>query len=74
MVCGPNQYHGEVHDMLTNPALIVEVLSPGTAAFDKDDKFTLYQHSSSLQKLFELVKCVFDGTPDMGNPNETLSR
>lgn len=50
VVCGPNQYHGELHDTLTNPTLIVEVLSPGTAVFDRGDKFALYRHSSSLQE------------------------
>ena len=46
-VCGPNEYHSEVHDTLTNPMLIVEVLSPGTAAFDRGEKFALYRHSPS---------------------------
>lgn len=44
VVCGPTQYHSEIPDTLTNPMLIVEVLSPGTAAFDRGDKFALYRH------------------------------
>ena len=50
VVCGPNQYLDEQHDTLTNPLLIVEVLSPGTAAFDRGDKFALYRHSATLQE------------------------
>lgn len=50
VVCGTNQYHTDMHDTLTNPALIVEVLSPGTAAFDQGEKFALYRHSTSLQE------------------------
>lgn len=30
-------------DVLTNPALIVEILSPSTEAFDRGDKFSHYQ-------------------------------
>ncbi|GAB3639752.1 hypothetical protein GCM10027423_03880 [Spirosoma arcticum] len=45
VVCGPCQYHDDALDTITNSMLIVEVLSPGTAAFDKGDKFALYRHS-----------------------------
>lgn len=48
VVCGPNQYHDDALDTITNPMLIVEVLSPGTAAFDKKYKFALYRHSATL--------------------------
>ena len=50
VVCGSNQYHDDVHDTLTNPMLIVEVLSPGTAAFDRGDEFALYRHSPTFQE------------------------
>lgn len=50
VVCGPNQYHDEVPDTLINPLLIVEVLSPGTAAFDRGDKFALYRHSPTFRE------------------------
>ncbi|MBD2704559.1 Uma2 family endonuclease [Spirosoma sp. BT702] len=50
VVCGPNQYHDSLHDTLTNPMLIVEVLSPGTAAFDRGDKFALYRQSLTFQE------------------------
>ncbi|GAB4025186.1 Uma2 family endonuclease [Spirosoma gilvum] len=50
VVCGPNQYHDDVQDTLTNPMLVAEVLSPGTAAFDRGDKFALYRHSPTFQE------------------------
>ena len=48
VVCGPNQYHNNVPDTITNPMLIVEVLSPGTAGYDRGDKFALYRHADTL--------------------------
>jgi Uma2 family endonuclease len=50
VVCGPNQYHDDLRDTLTNPLLIVEVLSPNTAAFDRGDKFAFYRHADSLRE------------------------
>jgi Uma2 family endonuclease len=35
---------------ITNPCLIVEVLSPGTEAYDRGDKFALYRSLTSLQE------------------------
>ena len=35
-------------DALTNPALIVEVLSPSTEAYDRGDKFTRYKSIPSF--------------------------
>ncbi len=37
-------------DMVRYPCLIVEVLSPSTAAFDRGKKFTRYRQSSTLQE------------------------
>jgi Uma2 family endonuclease len=34
---------------ISHPCLIVEVLSPSTAAYDRRDKFNLYRRSDSLQ-------------------------
>ncbi len=48
VVCGPSQHHDDGRDTITNPMLIVEVLSPGTAGYDRGDKFALYRHSPTL--------------------------
>jgi Uma2 family endonuclease len=37
-------------DVLINPALIIEVLSPSTEAFDRGDKFTYYKSIASFSE------------------------
>jgi Uma2 family endonuclease len=50
VVCGERQLvEDESLAMLLNPALIVEVLSPTTEAFDRGRKFQLYRTITSLQ-------------------------
>lgn len=49
IVCGPPRFIGDKQDTLTNPTVIIEVLSPGTAAFDRGKKFWYYRHLESLQ-------------------------
>jgi Uma2 family endonuclease len=49
-LCGERQYHDERRDVITNPALIVEVLSESTEAYDRGDKFALYRRLPSLQE------------------------
>lgn len=39
VVCGQPQLHDEVGDVLVNPKVIFEVLSPSTASFDRGEKF-----------------------------------
>ena len=48
VVCGPRQYHGRGRRVITNPLLVVEVLSDSTAATDRGEKFHEYQSLSSL--------------------------
>jgi Uma2 family endonuclease len=43
VVCGPMQFHGAVQDVLLNPTVIIEVLSPSTEAFDRGEKFQRYR-------------------------------
>jgi len=50
VVCGEPKFHDERRDVLLNPSLIVEVLSPGTELFDRDEKFLRYRnYLDSLQ-------------------------
>jgi Uma2 family endonuclease len=50
-LCGKPKYEsiGGV-EVLTNPSLIVEVLSPSTEAFDRGDKFTRYKSIPSFSE------------------------
>jgi len=43
VVCGELKFHDEHRDVLLNPAVVIEVLSPTTEAFDRGEKWARYQ-------------------------------
>jgi Uma2 family endonuclease len=43
IVCGELKFHDEHRDVLLNPTVIIEVLSPATEAFDRGEKWARYQ-------------------------------
>ncbi len=43
IVCGTMQFHNQARDVLLNPTVIVEVLSPSTEAFDRGETFRRYR-------------------------------
>ena len=43
VICGEPVWHDEHRDVLLNPRVIIEVLSPSTAEFDRGEKFQRYQ-------------------------------
>jgi Uma2 family endonuclease len=43
VVCGVPQFHDAYRDVLLNPTVIIEVLSPSTEAFDRGEKFWRYR-------------------------------
>ncbi|MGQ9804549.1 MAG: Uma2 family endonuclease [Chlorobiales bacterium] len=49
VVCGKPEFYDQEQDILTNPALIVEVLSPATEQYDRGKKFELYKGLSSFE-------------------------
>lgn len=49
VVCGPLDYAPGRNDTLTNPAVIIEVLSASTAEYDRTNKFEPYKALASLQ-------------------------
>jgi Uma2 family endonuclease len=49
-LCGTPQYGDDHRDILTNPALIVEVLSRSTEAYDRGEKFSGYQAVDSVRE------------------------
>ena len=49
IVCGKPQTHQTADDILTNPTVVVEVLSPATADYNRGKKFELYREIASLQ-------------------------
>ena len=50
VVCGEPEFQDSAVDTLLNPILIVEVLSPSTAAYDQGQKFALYRSLPSLRE------------------------
>lgn len=50
IVCGRPQLEGEA-DVLQNPNLVIEVLSPSTEAFDRGDKFAGYRSLPSVNEV-----------------------
>ena len=50
VVCGSADFATDQRDVLTNPKLIIEVLSPSTEGHDRGFKFQQYQSIESLQE------------------------
>ncbi len=49
VVCGPSIYRNGNKHIITNPVVVVEVLSPGTEPKDRGEKFIRYQQIETLQ-------------------------
>lgn len=50
VICGEPRYSSEQKDVILNPALIVEVLSPSTEGYDRGKKFELYRTIESFRE------------------------
>ncbi len=50
LICSESLYFENRKDILTNPALVIEVLSDGTRRYDKREKFLGYQTLDSLKE------------------------
>ncbi len=50
IVCEEPRFEDDVFDILLNPIIVVEVLSPSTEAYDRGEKFSHYRHLTSLQE------------------------
>ena len=60
VVCGPTVTHAGSSDIMTNPVLLVEVLSPSTADYDRGLKFELYRQIPTLRDYLAIhCKSVF---------------
>ena len=51
VVCGPLAYYEGSRDVITNPTVLVEVLSEGTEAFDRGEKAAGYRGVATLRDL-----------------------
>lgn len=50
MICGPFELAPGTNDVLANPCVVFEVLSPGTEAYDRGDKWAAYRRITSLRE------------------------
>jgi Uma2 family endonuclease len=51
VICGPSERDPKSATHVTNPKLLVEVLSPSTAEYDRGEKLQHYQAISSLESI-----------------------
>lgn len=58
VVCGKPRFHDAFRDTITNPAVIVEVLSESTEAYDRGQKFQHYQTIESLSDYLLVTQTV----------------
>lgn len=56
VVCGELEYFNDNENILTNPMLIIEVLSPSTAEYDRGRKFFCYRQLESLKEYVLIEK------------------
>lgn len=50
IVCGEPEFLDDEADVVTNPTVIFEILSPNTESYDRGDKFADYQQRTSLKE------------------------
>ena len=50
VVCDEPRFEDDEFDTLLNPTLVVEVLSPSTEAYDRNEKFARYKQLASLRE------------------------
>jgi Uma2 family endonuclease len=50
VICDDPEFTDEEFDTITNPAIIIEILSPSTANYDRGAKFDLYREISTLKE------------------------
>lgn len=50
VVCDEPRFEDDEFDTLLNPTVVVEVLSPSTAAYDRNEKFERYKQLTSLRE------------------------
>lgn len=56
VVCGDARFADQHHDTLLNPTVIVEVLSPSTAGYDRGETFEPYRKLDSLQEYLMIAQ------------------
>lgn len=55
VICGEPRFYDERRDILTNPTVVFEVLSPSTEAYDRGEKFLRYRTQIETLREYVLV-------------------
>ncbi len=55
IVCGQPTYHDKTSDVVTNPTVIFEVLSPSTESYDRGEKFLRYTNNIASLEDYVLI-------------------
>ena len=55
IVCGQPEFHDDFKDVILNPTVVMEVLSPTTETFDRGEKFSRYRIWNPTLKDYLLV-------------------
>ncbi|MGV3617129.1 MAG: Uma2 family endonuclease [Fimbriimonas sp.] len=80
IVCGEPTFEDEAYDTLTNPLVLIEVLSPSTESYDRGAKFLHYKTIPSLHayvlvsQALALVEVFVRGENGDWTHHETLGR
>ena len=78
VVCGEPRFEDDTFDTLLNPIIVIEVLSPSTAAFDRGEKFEQYKQIASLEEYIlisqDRVRVEHYPSPSAGNGSTTPFR
>ena len=56
VTCGPDRYHDDRKDTITDATLVIEVLSPSTTNYDRGEKFLFYQSLPSFREYLLLAQ------------------
>jgi Uma2 family endonuclease len=73
VICGDRQFYDDRRDVVTNPTLIIEVLSDATEAYDRGDKFLHYRSLPSLQAYLLLSQYRMQAELFLRQPDGTWS-
>ena len=71
IVCDEPKLSDEYFDTLLNPAVIIEILSPSTANYDRGAKFDLYREIESLKEYILIDSTTIHFVSYIKNPDST---
>ena len=56
MVCGELRFQGHHRDVISNPGIVVEVLSRSTARYDRLIKVPIHQNTPTIQEILLVLQ------------------